>query len=290
MIVIFLLTTVVDPAPAKEKIVWPYICYFPIAICDGDSLKGGYEHSVFELIRDNMPEYEFELRLEPLKRTLNDMKKGTHNLCYGLYKTPEREKFLVYSLPCRLGTPSAIVVRKEDLNRFGGGKSVSLGNLLRNSKLKFLTFHSISFGVTLDELINRYKNASHVHMDYRTDEVDAYLIDLLLKDRIDYSMTFNGTPYIANKLGLADKVAFINLTEAPEYKTGHITAPKNEWGVKVIKKINQLLKREVPTDQFYQFFKPYVGLNLEPEYRKQFKKLLVDPAQRYSPPRNAADN
>ena len=172
-----------NTANAKEKIIWPYICFYPIYICDNDKFVGGAGWEIYHLIWENMPEYKHEVVLLPVKRMLEEFKHGKHYLFWGLYKTPEREKYLYYSIPCRISPPTMVVIRKGDLERFGGGETLSLKTLLKDRTLKFLMFDSISFGSGVDELLKEYEKAGNVYTEYRTDKMNQYALDLLLKKR-----------------------------------------------------------------------------------------------------------
>lgn len=264
---------------AKEKIIWPYLCFYPIYICDNDKVVGGAGLEIYHLIWENMPEYNHEVVLLPVKRMLEAFKHGKHYLFWGLYKTPERAKYLYYSIPCRISPPTMVVISKSELQRFGGGKAVSLKALLNDKALRFLMFNSISFGSGVDELLKEHEKAENVYMEYRTDEMNQYALDLLLKKRIDYFLALNGTRHIATEVGIADQIVFIPIREQTHYKVGHIVAPKNAWGKQMIEKVNQILRKQIPTEAFFQFFTPLVSDNVVPELRRQFNELIVEPSK-----------
>jgi len=266
-------------ADAKEKITWPYICFYPIYICDDDKLVGGAGLEIYNLIWENMPEYQHEAVLLPIKRFLKDMKEGKHYLFWGLYKTLEREKYLYYSIPCRVSPPTMVVIRKSDLQKFGGGKTLSFRALLGDKALRFLMFSSISFGSGVDELLKEYEKAENVYTEYRTDKMNQNSLDLLLKKRIDYFLKLNGTRHTASEMGIADQIVLIPIEEQKHYKVGYITAPKNEWGKQMIQKVNQVLRKQIPTETFFQLFTPLVSDNVVPELRRQFNELIVKPSK-----------
>lgn len=277
MVTIVAMTTA-EPVHGKEKITWPYICYFPLYICEGNKVSGGYGLDIFNIIASSIPEYEHQLEMLPVKRALEDMRKGANYLYYGLYKTPDREKYLYYSLPCRIALPTMLVIRKSDLDKYDGGKTLSIDNLIRNKTYKLLLFNSISYGPGVDEVIKENEKNPNIYMEYRTDEVDRYALDLLLNNRIDCMLSLNGTQYLAKKMGVADNIHFIRINEQSEFKAGYITAPRNEWGRLMIDKVNNILRKEVPTDQFFNLFAPLVSEDMVPELRLQFNKLIVEPA------------
>ena len=279
LIIAVLCSGLYGSADAKEKITWPYICFYPIYICENDKLVGGAGLEIYNLIWENMPEYNHEIVLLPVKRMLEEFKHGKHNLFWGFYKTPEREKYLYYSIPCRISTPTMVVIRKDDLQRFGGGETLSLKALLDDKALRFLIFDSISFGSGVDELLKEYEKAGNVYTEYRTDKTNQHALDLLIKKRIDYFLKLNGTSHIASEMGIAEQVVLIPIREQKDYKVGYIVAPKNEWGKQMIKKVNQVLRKQIPTETFFQFFTPLVSDNLVPELRQQFKELIVKPSK-----------
>ncbi len=264
---------------AKEKIIWPYICYHPIFICDKDTLVGGAGWEIYRLMWERMPEYEHEALLLPIKRIIKDMEEGKHYLFWGLYKTPEREKVLNYSLPCRISPPTMVVIRKGDFQNFSGDKPGPLKALLDNKRLKFLRFNAISFGPEVDQVVKQYEKMKNVYVDYRSDNMDKIALDLLLKKRVDYFLALNGTAQVAAEMGVADQLAFIPITEQIDYKVGYIVAPKNEWGRGMIRKVDEVLRKEVPTDAFFAFFKPLVNENMVPELRRQYNALVAEPAR-----------
>jgi uncharacterized protein (TIGR02285 family) len=264
---------------AKEEIIWPYFSFYPIYICENDKLVGGAGLEIYHLMWENMPEYKHEAVLLPIKRFLKEMKEGKHYLFWGLYKTPEREKYLYFSIPCRISLPTMVVVRKSDLQKFGGGKTVSLKVLLGDKALRFLMFSSISFGSGVDELLKENEKAENVYTEYRTDKMNQNSLDLLLKKRIDYFLKLNGTRHIAIEMGIADQIVFIPIKEQTHYKVGHIAAPKNEWGKQMIEKVNQILRKQIPKETFFQFFTPLVSDNVVPELRRQFNELIVEPSK-----------
>ena len=269
-------------ADAREKIIWPYICYYPIFVCENDKLVGGAGWEIYRLIWENMPEYKHEAVLLPIKRFLKEMKEGKHYLFWGLYKTPERAKYLYYSIPCRISPPTMVVIRKSDLQKFGGGETVSLKTLLEDRALRFLMFDSISFGSGVDELLKEYGKVGNVYTEYRTDKTNQHALGLLIKKRIDFFLALNGTRHIATEMGIADQIVFIPIKEQTHYKVGHIIAPKNEWGKQIIKKVNQVLREQIPTETFFQFFRPLVSDNVVPELRRQFNELIVEPSKQQS--------
>ena len=279
LIIILLVLATICPATGKETIIWPYLCFKPVYICQDETLVDGSGYHILNLMWENLADYDHEPILMPIQRILEFAKKGKHQLFYGLYKTPEREKFLYFSLPCRISTPTYVVVRKEDLPKFGHRRQVSLQALLENKNLTFLHLKSISFGKGIDELLEKYKGGENILTEYDTENLIKKSLKLLMAGRIDYMLSVDGTRFDASDLGVQDKIAFISIKEQNHYDIGYIAAPKTEWGKALIDRINKVLKQEVPKESFFRYFTPLVDEAMVPTLRKYYEQNMVQPVK-----------
>lgn len=264
---------------AKEKIVWPYVCFKPVYICEDNQLVAGSGFHILNLMWKKIPEYEHALVQMPIKRILESAKQGEQQLFYGLYKTPEREKYLEFSLPCRISIPTYLVVRKKDLQTFSGSQKVSLKQILEDQQFTFLYLKSVSFGKGIDEILEMHKDKPNVLTEYDTTHLIGKSLKLLLNNRVDAMLSVDGTRYDANEMGVADEIAYISLAEQNRYDIGHIAAPKNAWGRAMIAKVDEILREVVPTDAFFQYFSPLVDKDMQPELKRQFNKLIIAPSK-----------
>ena len=265
------------PCDANDKIVWPYVCYPPLYICEEEKLTAGVGLEIYQLLWKNLPDYAHELAKMPVSRIVQFSEQGEQVLFYGLYKTQEREKALHFSLPCRISPPTFLVVRKEDVARFGGGAPQSLQTLLENKSLTFLLLYSISFGKGIDEILTSQQRGPHILTEYNTENMGQKSLQLLSNKRVDYTLSLDATLHDAKTMGLLDTIAFIPIKEQGEYALGYVTAPKTIWGQQMIEKINRILQKEIPTEAFFNYFVPLVDKELVPDLRKEFNKKIVLP-------------
>ncbi|THB71650.1 MAG: hypothetical protein D6B25_18170 [Desulfobulbaceae bacterium] len=277
-IVLSLLLFLTSSTFAKDKIIWPYVCFKPLYICKDGQLADGAGFHVLNVMQQNLPDYEHELLQMPIKRILESGKNGDRILFYGLYKTPERESFLNYSLPCRISTPTYLVIRKEDVSLFTTSKQVSLKTLLNNQSLTFLYFQSVSFGKGIDEILENSKEKPNVLVEYDTTNMTEKSLNLLINKRVDYMLSLDGTGYDAREMGIYDEITYLSIKEQNQYDLGYIVAPKNEWGQTIIKQVNEVLRREVSKESFFQFFTPLVDKLMLPELKKNYDEKIVKPS------------
>lgn len=277
LVIILLAVSLPSGTNAQETIVWPYICYKPIYICEENRLTGGSGFYVYSHLQERLTGYRHVLLQMPIKRVIESAKKGRHQIFYGLYKTPEREASMHFSIPCRISTPTFIVVRKADLATLGKSRRVSLRSLLNNDRLTFLHLQSISFGKPIDDLISANKNRANVITEYDTTDICIKSFKLLMNHRIDYFLSLDGSHHDSLDLGIEDQIAYLTIAEQDQWDVGYITAPKNEWGRRIIQRINAILREIIPTEAFMQLFVPLVSRDNLPALRRAFEQKLVAP-------------
>jgi len=263
---------------SKEKIIWPYICFNPLYICENEKLVDGFAYQILKTIWKQMPGYEHELRLSPVKRILEDAKSGEKQLFYGMYKTLEREEYLHFSLPCRISTPTFVITLKTEKEKFGLENQISLKYLLEKTNFKFLILNAVRFGAGIDEILTKHKQNPNVMVEYNTTNMGIKSLKLLLTKRVDYILSLNGTSYDANNLGVSDQLSYFQIKEEPNYKVGYIIAPKTDWGEQIINQVNDILKKEIPLESFFEVFKPLVSEEMIPELKRQFNNKILAPA------------
>lgn len=262
------------------RIKWPYLCFPPLYLCGDKGLEGGTGYQILQLIWHQMPEYKHETELMPLKRILESARAGEKQLFYGLYKTPEREEFLHFSLPCRLSTPTYIIIRKSDRADFGTADHVSLKYLLGKTDRKFLLLNAVSFGAGIDELLKTHRESRNVLIEYNTTNMGEKSLKLLIDKRVDYVLSLDSTSYDARALGISEKISWLKIDEQSKYEVGYITAPKTEWGAEAIRKVDMILRREIPTKAFFNIFKPLVNDEMASALRREFEEKILGPAQK----------
>ncbi len=261
---------------AKSTIIWPYFSYPPMFIVEGEKLSG-YGIDVLDVIMKNMPEYNHKYISAAPSRIFQNLKHGKNYCAFGATRTPEREKYIHFSRPARLVISDMIIIRKADSTRLISDLKISLKTLLLNPDLIMGTTANASFGLTLDRVIQKYGTQTNIESLSGSD-TNEQLIQMLVRKRIDW---FIWDPVsvlmLAKKLNLSRDLIMVAIKETREFGIlGYVVCPKNEWGSAVIKKVDQILRREVGTDKFYQLFTPWVPVNLRAEYKQHYQRLMID--------------
>jgi len=151
----------------------------------------------------------------------------------------------------------------------GSDKMVSLGKLLGDKRLTAGVTYG-RYGPLLNPIVDRHKGESNI--DYVTKYNN--IIRMLFENRFDYIIEYppviNYYEKLENKEGVVIKVPIKEVVELKPYFTAYVVCPKNEWGNRVIEKINKILLEERNTQRYREILLRWYN----EEIRQQVGKYL----------------
>lgn len=233
------------PAQAEEKIIVTYTVRPPFFVENGGKLSGSFYDrykSIFE--KAGVP-YEFQSL--PQARGLATLDKS--KMCItSIFKTADREKLGVYTLPATKDDPLVISYKI-------GNKSVEKYNTvidLIKSDSVFITKVGASSGEWYDAAVKKYKGFDNLTQEkqkpinsIRTTSVDREAILLQVAyDRGDYAiMNRDEAQYILDKNEVLKKsIGFKQMSDSPAGEYRYLLC-SNSVDKSVIDKLNNAIKK-----------------------------------------------
>ncbi|WP_319585948.1 TIGR02285 family protein [uncultured Desulfobulbus sp.] len=267
------------PASAtKDSITWMEVSMPPYFIQEGPDKNQGYGDLVSAILEEQLPEYEHFEMVTNVIRHFDKFKQGEKVCSVGLYKTPEREEFMHFSIPSFLTLPPVMITRKDTLSDFGSRSSIKLEDILRDKKIIIGLSKDRSYGIQIDRLLKQYKDRENLIV-YAGQELSANYFKMLMLKRIDGLI---GLPdeamYHAEKLGMRDQLATLIIEENQQGYEGWLCAvgcSKNEWGRAVIDKINKILLEQRPTDRYRGAYERWLDANSLQRYRTIYQEVFL---------------
>ncbi|CAN2046443.1 TIGR02285 family protein [Candidatus Magnetomoraceae bacterium gMMP-13] len=263
---------------AEDSVTWMEALVPPIYIHEGQNKGQGYEDVITKILQKNLTDYTHDKMLANIARMYHEFKEEKKVCNTAFFKTPEREKFMYFSIPSTFTLPPAIIIKKTNVNLFGNLKTVGLEDILK-TKLKLGISRDRSYGKYIDAVLEKYKKQRNVFVHSGKD-VFASLLNMLLKNRLDYIL---GLPeevmYRAEKFGIQDKILTIALKENENvYDSwlGHVACSKNEWGKKFIEKINNILIKQRPTQAYRGAYERWLDENSIENYRRLYDEIFLN--------------
>lgn len=271
------------PSPmAKETITWLEATFPPYFIHQGEYKGQGYGDVVTDILTENLDQYAHKRMLANISRHYRMYKRGENVCSVGLYKKPEREEFVYFSMPSFLTLPNVIVINRKKHDAFGGKNMVSLATILQDNALVIGQAKNRSYGRIIDNLFEKYGNASNVFA-YEGKSLSLNFFQMLKRDRLDGII---GLPeevlYQAENLGIRDQIMTLAIQEnqqSIEAWLSHVVCSKTPWGKKVIEDVDKVLLQQRPTQAYRAAYERWLDKASIPRYREAYEKYFLSVTQ-----------
>lgn len=246
---------------AKDSIIWGIDWSPPINTAD-ISQSGGISGEILGVLERGLPEYTHDHQEMNLLRIMSSLEEQKNVCCNYLFKNPEREKKGYFSLPLRINLPLRIIMRKDAFDDMGQPAVLSIMTLLRDTELRCVFEKGRSYSL-LDPIIQQFSKRSNTKVEVINSTqllkmLDSNRIDFL----IDYSYAVSNNSHATQQYN-DDQIVFVPIEEIFEYAYSYVICPKNDWGMRVIKDVNRVLRQEVPNESYLEILKSPFKLKQE---------------------------
>lgn len=275
VITLFTISLFSHSAWAKDTITW-IITEWPPYQYEENGVYKGYGVEAQHLIEAELAEYEHKTISANFARLISEIKTKNSHCAFGILKAPAREEYGHFSEADLYFLPNVVFMHKDKFEELGNPASISLEKLLSDKKNTFALSVERSFGVTIDNLLEEAKSPGHTNIEYLyTGEISNTIFKRLIHKRIDFTIEFpvEGN-YIARQLGGDQTIVPVIIEEESGLLNSHTICSKNEWGLKVVKRINQALEKIHASNSFQQLYEKKLEDNLIPAYRQQYHEQI----------------
>ena len=263
---------------AQNTITWMEASFPPYLIHEGPYKGQGYGDIVTNILIAGLDQYEHKRIQANISRHYDLFKKGENVCTVGLYKNPEREKFLYFSIPSFFTLPNVIVINKNKYDDFGGTNMVSLSEILKNRTLVIGQAKNRSYGPIIDSIFKKYGTADNVFV-YEGKTLSLSFFEMLKRDRLDGII---GLPeevlYQAENLGIRDQIMTLSIAENQQSLDAwlsYVACSKTPWGKKVIEDVNTVLLQERPKEAYRAAYERWLDKGSIPGYRAAYDKYFL---------------
>ena len=258
-----------------KKIIWLKSNYPPYYITQGPNANKGIADRVEQLLREELVDYEHDSLVANWRRILHEMKSGKNVVCLTFLKTPEREKFIEYSILTSVKPTNGILVRADDF-RFKNSTEISFKDLLNRKDIKVGIMHGRAYGKGIDRLLKDKKDSENIVVRTSADGVEG-LIKLLTLKRLDAIVCYpHEGIIIAREHGIEDRIKFLKVVEQEPLNFSYTGAPKTEWGRKIIKEINRIYRKHDILRKTSIELEPYLDGNTVKWFRREVERLIEE--------------
>jgi uncharacterized protein (TIGR02285 family) len=260
-------------ASAREVVPWAALDFPPFQIRDGEYRGSGSFDGLLDLLVRQLPEYEHDVITMTFARREEEIRQGQRLCTPGLFRTAEREKLLVFSLPALIHLDNRLVFLASRADRFPGGHEVDLESMLRRQDLIGGIINQRSFAPNIDPLLRQYANAPNVLVRSLK---SSQMFELLGSGEIDYTILFpHEAAYLSRQLHSRQEIALRPIAGTPPYIFTHVACTKGPWGEDMIARINRVLRAHRETPEYRALSERWYNEPDKALIRRYYPQLLA---------------
>lgn len=283
MYLCFLLSFLIPASgQSTENITWLEADAPPFFIKEGKHAGTGYQDVVGDILIASLPQYTHSRITANVARHYEEFKKGGNVCTNGFFKTPEREKFLYYSIPSFFTFPSVLIIKKDRFEEFGGQKVISLEKLLKNKTKIIGLAKDRSYGSEIDALLEQFGTKINT-VSIGSLSLSQNLFEMFKLDRVDALIALpEEAAYNTEKFGFRDSIMTLLIQENQKNYQGwlsYVACSKTDWGKKAIEDINEVLLRQRPTEMYRNAYEYWLDPSSIEQYRKLYSSHFLSITQ-----------
>lgn len=235
-------------AQADEKVVTWIQTDFPPGIIQNGPLKGtGYFQTTVNALKKDMAAYRHVGASIPLSDVVGTLL-GKKEMCaFGLVKTEERERFIVFSKPILEALPTGALMSKETFEKvspyINAKGEMDLEKVILDTDLRFGFQKGRRYGGVIDKTLQKFRDYNPGRFWERDIGEGAFsVIDLLLRGRIDILFGYSvEIQYAIRSRDMKASPIFVPLKGSALNQLAYVGCPKTPWGKSVIADIDKSL-------------------------------------------------
>lgn len=261
---------VVRPCAADDTIVWGVVDNPPYHIIDGPGANTGYSDLTRLFFSRHLPEFKHRTIELSLIRLLENARNGESYAYCNLRKTPEREKLFYYSDVTVVIPAPRLYVREDSpiLDMVQDG-TISLVDLLKSGRFVGISEKGRSYGPEIEKIFSEYGSPFCVRATPNTERIHELVSEGRADFYIEYSFILQ--QYLKDA-GLESNLVPVKIAEHPPYVLVYAVCTRNEFGKKVIERINEVLRRTKGTAEYREMFlRP--AENLDERSKSEYENL-----------------
>ncbi|MBF8754723.1 TIGR02285 family protein [Pseudomonas guariconensis] len=229
---------------SKERLIWLVRDLPPFTIFEGAAKGQGVVDNLLPRLIAQMPEYDHSIVRVNRARGIQMLQEPSFTCDPTLLWTPERAKYVHYSIPSLGVLSSGVVIRKQDqalLAPYLDNQQVDLKRLLGQTRLKLGIVAERSYSVQIDEILRQLPDTA-LSRHYGNDAT-ANLLEMQRLGRLQLVLGYwPEMRYLIQAQGNdPDEYAFHPIQGVNRYQFLHVGCSNTPLGREAISHIDRLL-------------------------------------------------
>lgn len=261
-----------QPEPPLGDISWAAVDFSPFQIVEGPHLGSGAFDGLRNLLIREIPDARHEVIAQTFSQREEALREGQLLCSPGMFRTPARERHLVFSRPALIHLDNRLVFLRRNADRFPVGEAVDLETLFKDRRLTGGIIAGRSFAPNIDALVRRYGGAPNIQM---RPVKPARMLEMLENGEIDYTVMFSHeADFLERQAGKQQTLANRRIDGTPPYILTHVACTRSDWGERVIARVNRLLLAHRNEPEYRQLSERWYSAADREQIRKYYPRLI----------------
>ncbi|WP_262691967.1 transporter substrate-binding domain-containing protein [Kordiimonas aestuarii] len=223
-----------------------YTHSFPPAFIGSGPFEGqGYQDEILSYFENRLTGFTIKRHQTALARVIASVRYGTAACAGALGRTPERERFMIFSRPILTSLPIRLVVGESDMARIDPyldeRGQISLATLARIDGMQGSAVKDRTYGAVLDPFVRRARERGLLHTAARPEL--AFL--MLARGRVSYTFAYPDEVGYFMRLHAGkdqmNSLVTLPIAEEAGLVTSYIGCSNDSAGRAVIKAVDDIL-------------------------------------------------
>lgn len=240
-----------QPELVRDKIAWAALDFPPFQIVAGPHRGSGSFDGLRDLLVREIRDADHELVTMTFARREDELRNGTPLCSTGMFRTPVRERYLVFSKPALIHLENRLVFLGKNAARFPFGTKVDLEKLFKDRRLVGGIIAGRSFAPNIDASIRHHGGSPNLEMRAVK---PSQVIELLLSGEIDYTIMFpHEAAFLERQAGRGGWLSNRPIAGTPPFIVTHVACTRGEWGERVVARVDRILREQRNRPEYRQF-------------------------------------
>jgi len=232
-----------------DTVTWIDPDFPPYFIHAGAFANQGQNDRQMQIVMQHLPQFRYKMAEVPMARGWYDLSR-TDGICMcDAAKSPEREKFALYSKPTSIDHGMVVMIRTDAKDRFaaftGADGRIDIGKLTRQATLRGGLVKGRDYGAVVSAALRESAGNPALTEEPFQDR----LFNLIKSGRVDFILTgILEYAYFVRSNNLAGQFSYYEISGNDQTLIGYIACSNGLIGRKFIEAVNeQLDKRDLFT-------------------------------------------
>jgi uncharacterized protein (TIGR02285 family) len=233
----------------RDRVVWAILDFPPFQILNGEYRGSGSFDGLNDLLIREIGGVDHERIPMSFSRREEEMRRGTLMCTAGMFRTPAREGYIVFSAPALIHLDNRLVYLASHAGHFPAGAVIDLEGLLKKrTDLIGGASGGRSFAPNIDAILRR--QAGQANFTTRASS-STQLVEQLLNGQIDYTIMFpHEAAFIERQLGHPGILATRPILGTPPYIVTYVACTRGAWGEQIVARVNAVLRARSGTREY----------------------------------------